>query len=96
MTADGGADGCKCDGADAMPVEITDFCWKYNLQRLQNLPEVKGCEAKLRHNADGTPYVDGQQELHRRFVFQNAHQGVPRHVYGHLDLGYSDDPTSDR
>ena len=40
-----------------MPVEITDFCWKYNLQRLQNLPEVKGCEAKLRHNADGTPYV---------------------------------------
>ena len=40
-----------------MPVEITDFCWKYNLQRLQNLPEVQGCEAKLRHNADGTPYV---------------------------------------
>ena len=40
-----------------MPVEITDFCWKYNLQRLQNLPEVKGCEAKLRTNADGTPYV---------------------------------------
>ena len=40
-----------------MPVEITDFCWKYNLQRLQKLPEVQGCEAKLRHNADGTPYV---------------------------------------
>jgi hypothetical protein len=23
-----------------MPVEIVQFCWKYNLGRLQNLPEV--------------------------------------------------------
>jgi ribose 5-phosphate isomerase A len=42
---------------DAMPVEIVQFCWKYNLDRLQNLPEVKGCTAKLRENSDGTPYV---------------------------------------
>mmetsp|Transcript_1581 Transcript_1581/g.4690 ORF Transcript_1581/g.4690 Transcript_1581/m.4690 type:complete len:284 (+) Transcript_1581:100-951(+) len=42
---------------DAMPVEIVQFCWKYNLDRLQNLPEVAGCKAKLRENADGSPYV---------------------------------------
>ncbi|GIM06585.1 hypothetical protein Vretimale_10867 [Volvox reticuliferus] len=40
----------------AMPVEIVQFCHKYTLQRLQNLPEVKGCEAKLRMNGD-KPYV---------------------------------------
>ena len=40
-----------------MPVEIVQFCWKYNLQRLQNLPEVKGCTAELRLNGDGSPYV---------------------------------------
>lgn len=40
----------------AMPVEIVQFCWKYNLQRLANLPEVAGCEAKLRMNGD-EPYV---------------------------------------
>jgi Ribose 5-phosphate isomerase A (phosphoriboisomerase A) len=40
-----------------MPVEIVQFCWKYNLQRLQALPEVAGSTAKLRTNADGTPYV---------------------------------------
>jgi ribose 5-phosphate isomerase A len=46
-----------CGGADAMPVEIVQFCWKYNLERLQQLPEVAGATAKLRVNADGTPYV---------------------------------------
>jgi ribose 5-phosphate isomerase A len=40
----------------AMPVEIVQFCWKYNLQRLENLPEVKGCKAKLRLDGD-KPYV---------------------------------------
>ena len=40
----------------AMPVEIVQFCWKYNLERLQNLPEVAGCEAKLRMEGD-SPYV---------------------------------------
>ena len=39
-----------------MPVEIVQFCWKYNLERLQNLPELKGCEAKLRMAGD-KPYV---------------------------------------
>jgi len=32
----------------AMPVEVTPFCYKYNLERLQNLPETKGCVAKAR------------------------------------------------
>jgi len=40
----------------AMPVEVTQFCWKYNLVRLQNLPEVKGCRAELRME-NGKPYV---------------------------------------
>eukprot|EP00270_Netrium_digitus_P019570 TRINITY_DN773_c0_g1_i1.p1 TRINITY_DN773_c0_g1~~TRINITY_DN773_c0_g1_i1.p1 ORF type:complete len:303 (+),score=110.32 TRINITY_DN773_c0_g1_i1:96-1004(+) len=40
----------------AMPVEIVQFCWKYNLERLKALPEVAGCEAKLRMDGD-SPYV---------------------------------------
>lgn len=40
----------------AMPVEIVQFCWKYNAERLKNLPEVAGCEAKLRMDGD-KPYV---------------------------------------
>ena len=39
-----------------MPVEIVQFCWKYNLDRLQSLPELGGCEAKLRMAGD-KPYV---------------------------------------
>ena len=43
--------------ADAMPVEIVQFCWEYNLERLKNLPEVAGLkEAKLRMDGDA-PYV---------------------------------------
>ena len=42
--------------ADAMPVEIVQFCWEYNLQRLQNLPELEGSTAKLRMSGD-RPYV---------------------------------------
>ena len=42
--------------ADAMPVEIVQFCWKYNLERLQNLPELAGATAKLRMTGD-KPYV---------------------------------------
>lgn len=41
---------------DAMPIEIVQFCHLYTLRRLQNLPEVAGCEAKLRMNGD-KPYV---------------------------------------
>eukprot|EP00899_Mesostigma_viride_P010267 jgi/Mesvir1/19241/Mv03493-RA.1 len=40
----------------AMPVEIVQFCWKYNAKRLQELPEVAGCTAKLRMEGD-KPYV---------------------------------------
>jgi ribose 5-phosphate isomerase A len=40
-----------------MPVEIVQFCWKYNLERLQALPEVAGAKAKLRVGAEGKPYV---------------------------------------
>ncbi|KAJ7568370.1 hypothetical protein O6H91_01G029500 [Diphasiastrum complanatum] len=40
----------------AMPVEVVQFCWKYNLERLKNLPEVAGCEARLRLEGD-KPYV---------------------------------------
>ncbi|PIA31656.1 hypothetical protein AQUCO_04900153v1 [Aquilegia coerulea] len=41
----------------AMPVEVVQFCWKYNLVRLQDLFKAEGCDAKLRVDADGKPYV---------------------------------------
>ncbi|CAM0905493.1 unnamed protein product [Alopecurus aequalis] len=41
----------------AMPVEVVQFCWKYNLVRLQGLFNEEGVEAKLRLNEDGKPYV---------------------------------------
>lgn len=41
----------------AMPVEVVQFCWKYNLTRLQELFREEGCEAKLRFDPDGKPYV---------------------------------------
>ncbi|KAM3385694.1 hypothetical protein ACQJBY_009451 [Aegilops geniculata] len=41
----------------AMPVEVVQFCWKYNQVRLQGLFNEEGCEAKLRLNEDGKPYV---------------------------------------
>ncbi|KAI3427968.1 hypothetical protein D9Q98_006358 [Chlorella vulgaris] len=40
----------------AMPVEIVQFCHLYTLNRLQALPEVAGCVAKLRMEGDA-PYV---------------------------------------
>ena len=44
--------------ADAMPVEIVQFCWDYNQRRLEALPELAGLkEAKLRKDSDGQPYV---------------------------------------
>ncbi len=27
-----------------MPVEVVQFCWKYNAERLKKLPEIAGCE----------------------------------------------------
>nr|XP_010923533.1 probable ribose-5-phosphate isomerase 3, chloroplastic [Elaeis guineensis] len=41
----------------AMPVEVVQFCWKYNHTRLQEIFKEEGCEAKLRLDADGKPYV---------------------------------------
>lgn len=41
----------------AMPVEVVQFCWKYNLIRLQEMFKEEGCNAKLRLDADGKPYV---------------------------------------
>ncbi|TQD92972.1 hypothetical protein C1H46_021452 [Malus baccata] len=40
-----------------MPVEVVQFCWKYNLVRLQELFKEEGVEAKLRVDGDGKPYV---------------------------------------
>ena len=39
-----------------MPIEIVQFCWEYNLQKLQSLPELAGSTAKLRMTGD-KPYV---------------------------------------
>lgn len=43
----------------AMPVEVTPFCWEFNLKRLQELESVKGCRAELRMADDDSskPYV---------------------------------------
>ncbi|KAJ7978099.1 Ribose 5-phosphate isomerase A [Quillaja saponaria] len=41
----------------AMPVEVVQFCWKYNLVRLQELFNEEGVESKLRLNDDGKPFV---------------------------------------
>jgi ribose 5-phosphate isomerase A len=41
----------------AMPVEVVQFCWKYNLIRLQELFKEEGVEAKLRLSENGKPYV---------------------------------------
>ncbi|WOL05046.1 hypothetical protein Cni_G13769 [Canna indica] len=41
----------------AMPVEVVQFCWKYNQIRLQELFKEEGCEAKLRLDGNGKPYV---------------------------------------
>lgn len=47
-------DGLGISGA--MPVEVTPFCWKFNLDNLAKLDSVKGCTAKLRMDGD-KPYV---------------------------------------
>lgn len=40
----------------AMPVEVTPFCWEFNMNRLLQLDSVKGCTAKLRMEGD-KPYM---------------------------------------
>ncbi|KAF5739534.1 putative ribose-5-phosphate isomerase [Tripterygium wilfordii] len=43
----------------AMPVEVVQFSWKYNLERLRDLFKEEGCDAKLRLVDGGgeEPYV---------------------------------------
>ncbi|OIW13534.1 hypothetical protein TanjilG_29275 [Lupinus angustifolius] len=41
----------------AMPVEVVQFCWKYNLIRLRELFKEEGVDAKLRIDENGKPYV---------------------------------------
>lgn len=53
----------------AMPVEIVQFCNKYTLERLKKLPEVAGCEAKLRMDGD-KPYVTDNHNFIVDLYFQ--------------------------
>lgn len=49
-------DGLGISGA--MPVEVTPFCWEFNMKRLVELDSVKGCTAKLRmDDSGGKPYM---------------------------------------
>lgn len=54
---------------DAMPVEITQFCHLYTLRRIAALPEVAGCEAKLRMAGDA-PYVTDNHNFIVDLYFQ--------------------------
>lgn len=60
----------------AMPVEVVQFCWKYNQIRLQELFGEEGCEAKLRLDSDGKPYVTDNSnyiiDLYFKSPIQNA------------------------
>ena len=40
-----------------MPVEIVQFCWEYNLERLQKLPEAEGLKEAKRRMDGSKPYV---------------------------------------
>ncbi|KAI0561524.1 Ribose-5-phosphate isomerase [Gracilaria domingensis] len=47
-------DGLGISGA--MPVEVTPFCWQFNMDRLLRLDSIKGCTANLRMDGE-KPYV---------------------------------------
>nr|XP_027085056.1 probable ribose-5-phosphate isomerase 3, chloroplastic [Coffea arabica] len=55
----------------AMPVEVVQFCWKYNQIRLQELFNEEGVEAKLRLNGDGKPYVTDNSNYIVDLYFKN-------------------------
>lgn len=55
----------------AMPVEVVQFCWKYNLVRLQELFKEEGCEAKLRLGENGKPYVTDNSNYIVDLYFSN-------------------------
>jgi ribose 5-phosphate isomerase A len=52
------------------------FCHKYTLQRLSKLPEVAGCEAKLRMNGD-KPYVTDNSNYIVDLYFQEPIKVMP-------------------
>ncbi|OAY42112.1 probable ribose-5-phosphate isomerase 3, chloroplastic [Manihot esculenta] len=55
----------------AMPVEVVQFCWKHNLVRLKQLFNEEGCEAKLRLNEAGKPYVTDNSNYIVDLYFEN-------------------------
>lgn len=55
----------------AMPVEVVQFCWKYNQVRLQDLFKEEGCEAKLRLDGDGKPYMTDNSNYIVDLYFKN-------------------------
>jgi ribose 5-phosphate isomerase A len=61
------------------------FCHKYTLQRLQNLPEVAGCEAKLRMDGD-KPYVTDNSNYIVDLYFQEPIKDVHAANKAILDL----------
>lgn len=61
-------DGLGISGA--MPVEVTPFCWQFNLERLRQLDSVKGCRAELRMEA-GNPYVTDNDNYIVDLYFDN-------------------------
>ncbi|KAF2287868.1 hypothetical protein GH714_003035 [Hevea brasiliensis] len=58
----------------AMPVEVVQFCWKYNLVRLKELFSEEGVEAKLRLNETGKPYVTDNSNYIVDLYFENPIQ----------------------
>lgn len=59
-----------------MPVEIVQFCWDYNLERLQTLPELDGSVAKLRMNGD-KPYVTDNSNYIVDLYFEKPIKDAP-------------------
>ena len=62
--------------ADDMPVEVVQFCWDYNLDRLQTLPELEGSVAKLRMNGD-KPYVTDNSNYIVDLYFEKPIKDAP-------------------
>ncbi|KAG1368682.1 Ribose 5-phosphate isomerase [Cocos nucifera] len=61
----------------AMPVEVVQFCWKYNHTRLQEIFKEEGCEAKLRLDADGKPYVSDNSNYIVDLYFKTPIKDAP-------------------
>ncbi|KFK37893.1 hypothetical protein AALP_AA3G042800 [Arabis alpina] len=55
----------------AMPVEVVQFCWNFNLIRLKDLFKEFGCDAKLRIDGDGKPYVTDNSNYIIDLYFEN-------------------------